>query len=345
LREVDYLVIGAGAMGSATAWRLAGSGHSVVLLDQFEVGHKRGSSHGASRIFRFSYDDPEYVGMAMEALPLWRDLERESGQEILTTLGGLDLGEDLTPNISALRSCGARFDLLSGSQAMTRFPDLSLPSNGQILFQPDGGIVAADRAVRAFAEVAARRGVELRERSPVVEVQVAGERAEIRTQEETYVATAVVVTAGAWAKGLLTGAGIDLPVSPSRETVAYFRVERELGLPTVVDWGNPLVYALPSPGQGVKVGVHHGGPDTDPDKEGVVSVETVEVVSEWVRDHYRTADTTPHLAETCLYTNTADERFILERHGPIVVGSACSGHGFKFAPLIGERLARLATEN
>jgi sarcosine oxidase len=345
MREVDYLVIGAGVMGSATAWRLAGPGRSVVQLERFEVGHKRGSSHGASRIFRLSYDDPMYVGMAMEAAPLWRELERESGRRILTTLGGLDFGDDLTRHVSAMESCGAPFELLAASEVAKRYPDLKPAWDGPVLFHPDGGILAADLAVRTFVDAAVGRGVELHERTPVVAVQVAGGRAEVRTKDDTYLASAAVVTAGAWAKGLLAGAGIDLPVTPSRETVAYFRVERELSLPTIVDWGNTLVYALPSPGQGIKVGVHHGGPDTDPDEEGEVSLQTVEIVSTWVRDHYTTADVSPHHSETCLYTNTADEHFILERHGPIVVGSACSGHGFKFAPVTGDRLARLATED
>jgi sarcosine oxidase len=345
MRELDYVVIGAGVIGSATAWRLAGWGRSVVLLEQFEVGHKRGSSHGASRIFRLSYDDPLYVGMAMEALPLWRELERESGREILATLGGLDFGADLTRHVSALEASGAPFELLDASEVAKRFPDLRPAWDGSVLFHPDGGILAADLAVRTFVDAAVGRGVELRERTPVMEVRVAGDRAEVRTKDDTYSASAAVVAAGAWAKGLLAGAGIDLPVTPSRETVAYFRVERELSLPTIVDWGNPLVYALPSPGQGIKVGVHHGGPDTDPDEEGDVSVQTVEIVSGWVRDHYTTADARPHHAETCLYMNTVDEHFIVERHGPIVVGSACSGHGFKFAPVTGDRLARLATED
>ena len=187
------------------------------------------------------------------------------------------------------------------------------------------------------------RGVVLRERTPVASLRPVGERAEVMTAGgETIRVAVAVVTAGAWAKGLVAGAGIDLPVTSSRETVAFFRIERETGLPTFVDWGDPLTYSLPSPGQGVKVGMHRTGPATDPDRPSAVDERAVSRMAAWVARYYPAADRQAHHAETCLYTSTEDEDFILERHGPIVVGSPCSGHGFKFAPLIGERLAQLA---
>jgi sarcosine oxidase len=162
---------------------------------------------------------------------------------------------------------------------------------------------------------------------------------EVRTEEGTFTARSAVVTAGGWARDLLASAGIDLPVWVTRETVAYFELERKP--PTLVDWGDPTVYALFSPGHGLKAGRHIAGPEVDPDGEGSPDPESVDVVGEWVARHYPQAAPVHH-SETCLYTNTDDQRFILERHGNVVVGSPCSGHGFKFAPLIGERLADLA---
>jgi sarcosine oxidase len=134
-------------------------------------------------------------------------------------------------------------------------------------------------------------------------------------------------------------------VTPTRETVAYFGHDDPLSLPTLVDWSDPTaLYALASPGQGLKAGLHHTGPVIDPDEEGAVDAEIVARLAAGVRERYVRAAPEPHGAETCIYTNTSDESFVLERHGRIVVGSACSGHGFKFAPLIGERLADLAVE-
>lgn len=342
--DVDVVVVGSGVIGAATAWRLSRSGRSVVLLEQFEVGHARGSSHGASRIFRFSYDDPVYVRMAMDALPLWRELEAESGRSILTTLGGLDWGRDLDAHTSALADCGAAFDLIDGAEASRRFPTFAPPNSEPVLYQPDAGIVAADLAVRAMVQLAVDAGVELREQTPVIELGTDRNRAEARTDGESVRARTIVVTAGAWATRLLRGVEIELPVQVSRQTVAYFRADTEVPHPIAVDWSDSTVfYTLPSPGTGIKVGEHRIGPAADPDELGMVDGQRVARAETWVASRVPGAQPEAVHAETCLYTSTSDERFILAQHGPVVVGSACSGHAFKFAPLIGERLAALAT--
>jgi sarcosine oxidase len=339
--DVDVVVVGAGVMGAATGWSLARAGRDVVLLEQFEVGHSRGSSHGRARIFRFSYPDPTYVRMAQEALPLWRELEAESGEEILRNTGGIDLGPAVDEHARALDSCGAAFQIVDGEEVGLRFPSLSLPRKARALFQPDAGVLRADRAVAAFLDSAAKSGTEIREETRVLGLAARGDLAEVRTEGETFRARVAVVTAGAWARGLLTGAGIDIPARPTRETVAYFRLEDDR-VPTLVEWGSPAGYALPSRGQGVKAGEHGAGPEVDPDTESGPNRGSVDRLRAWIRQRFPSARPEPHLVETCLYTNTPDESFILERRGPIVIGSPCSGHGFKFAPLIGERLARLA---
>ena len=342
MRDVEFAVVGAGVMGAATAWALSRRGSEVLLFEQYEVGHTRGSSHGRSRVFRFSYEDPMYVRMAMEALPLWREIESESGTPLVTMLGGLDFGADLTPNVRALQQCGASLEILPVEEAMGRFPTIALRGQDGALFQGEAGIVFADVAVRAFIGAGKRRGVEMLERTPVLELQQNDDAAVLQTEGETYRVRRALVTAGAWVRPLLAGTGIDVPVVPTRETVAYFDHEDEMSLPILVDRGSPFVYALPDPGHGIKVGGHHTGPRTDPNEMGAVNTETVDLLAEWVGRHYPGADPQPREAETCIYTNTADEHFVLERHGAVVVGSPCSGHGFKFAPLIGERLAELA---
>jgi sarcosine oxidase len=332
-------------MGSATARSLARNGKRVALLEQFEVGHSKGSSHGSSRIFRFSYHDPMYVRMAMETLPLWRELEREAGEAILVTVGGLDMGKALDDHVAALSMYGARFEVLDAGDVRARFPRLSLPGGEPILFQPDAGIVRADLAVRALVRSAADHGAEIVEHARVSRLDVSESGVGVEIDGERFEASVAVVTAGAWAPGLLARAGYELEASPSRKTVAYFRVDSELSYPTLVDWEDLSVYALPAPGEGIKVGEHHGGPTIDPDTEGQgpPDMESVSRLSAWVAERYPEADPEPHLVQTCLYTNTTDEHFVLDRRGPLVVGSTCSGHGFKFAPLIGERLAALAS--
>jgi sarcosine oxidase len=345
MRRVDVVVVGSGVMGAATAWRLAGRGVHVVLLEQFEVGHERGSSHGAVRVFRFSYQEPTYVEMAMQALPLWRGLEEESGRSILTTIGGYDFGppDSLAANARALASRAAAVEMIDGQEVMRRFPAVLLQPDIAVLHQPDAGVVAAEVAVAAFVERAVDLGAELHERSPVLGIRASQDHVEVLTAQETYRARVVVVTAGSWARDLLSGTGFDLPVVPSRETVAFFELADQPQVPVLVEWSSPPSYALPSPGQGIKVGWHRSGPEAHPDSAGAADERVLAHLSAWAGEHYRSVDREPHRVETCMYTNTVDESFILERHGAVVVGSACSGHGFKFAPLIGERLARLAT--
>jgi sarcosine oxidase len=285
--------------------------------------------------------------MAMEALGLWREIESDAGRELIVTLGGLDFGrgQEVGAHARALESCGAKFEVLDGAEAVRRFPLVSLPGDEPALFQPDAGIALADQAVRSFAEQAVARGAELRQGHRVIGLQPGSGGVEIETADGTLRARAAVVTAGAWARKVLSTCGIEVPVTPTRQTVAYFPMADELTAPIMVDWST-MVYSLADPGRGVKAGVHRPNMELDPDEDGErpIDPQTVELLASWVGEHYPKADPAAATAETCLYTSTADERFILERHGPIVVGSACSGHAFKFAPLIGERLAGLARE-
>jgi sarcosine oxidase len=342
VRRADVVVVGAGVMGSATAAALGAAGRDVVVLERFRLGHDRGSSHGRSRIFRFSYGERRYVRMAMEALPMWRELEERAGEALLRTTGGLDLGGGVKEHATALKAEGAGFDVLDDDQAGRRFPFVTFPP-GPALFQPDAGMLLADRALAAFHRVVVGAGGDLLERCPARSVIVDGRTAVVETDAETYRAAAVVVTAGGWVRELLSPGGIEVPVTPTRETIAYFGLDEALPVPAIVEWDRPAGYALRSPGQGIKAGEHGTGPQTDPNEEGAVRDEAVARVADWVGRRIPDADAEPHLAETCIYTNTADESFILERHGPVVVGSACSGHGFKFAPWIGRKLAALAS--
>lgn len=341
IRETDYVVVGAGVMGAATAWALTRSGRRVVVLERSAPANMQGSSHGRARIFRLSYPDSRYVVMARKALHLWRRIESESGESLLRTTGGFDLGEAAATNALALREAGVPYEELDGKEAALRFPFLGVGRDEAVVYQPDAGVVAAERSVASFLRVAVAAGVDVREAERVVALDPAEDSVDVRTEHAIFRAKAVVVTAGGWAAPLLETAGIRLPVRVTRETVAYFEHRGAAPLP-LVDWEEPAFYSLPSPGQGLKAAQHGAGPEVDPDSDPVPSAHSLELVSAWVQRRFPNAAPTPNLVETCLYTNTEDHDFVLERHGPVVVGSPCSGHGFKFAPLIGERLANLA---
>jgi sarcosine oxidase len=323
-------VIGAGIMGSATAYALARDGHGVVLYEQFEVGHKRGSSHGRSRIVRLAYPDVEFVELAKESFAGWRELEREAEVALLELSGLLELVDDPAQGSSAaLDAAGAEYELLDPVAARERWP-VGVPDGWSALFQPEAGIIRADLAQRAFVDRAVARGVQLREHTRVESV-------------DDVDAAAVVVTAGPWVTRFFP----DLPVKVTRETVAYFRREGA-PLPSVVqldpETRGHALYSLHDPVHGLKAGAHHAGAAADPDEDGDPDPALVERVAEWVSRTYPDADPTPVAAETCIYTTTADEGFILERRGRVVIGSPCSGHGFKFAPAVGARLARMAAD-
>lgn len=341
MKRVDHIVVGGGVMGCATARALAKAGAKVVLLEQFRLGHKRGSSHGRTRIFRYSYPEDKYVEMAREALELWRDLEREAGTELVHTTGGLDVGSRISENAAALERAGLPFELINGAAASERFPGVVLEPNLDVLFQPDSGIIYADASIASFVTSAIDADAEVHEDRQVIGIELKNSSVAVSTPGGDFEGDSIVVTAGPWAQKVLGPLGIELPVRPTRETIAFFATENKT-LPTLVEWGNPSIYALPSPGQGIKVGEHIAGPLADPDDEQQVNEESVERLKAWMSERFANTEAEPRLTETCFYTNTRDESFILERYGNVVVGSACSGHAFKFAPWIGKRLAELA---
>ncbi len=353
-RDADIVVVGAGIVGVATARALAGTPLSVLLLERFELGHAHGSSHGTSRIFRLNYGDERFVRLARAAGDEWRALELDRGAPLLERVGVLDLGPQAAATARALAACGVSYETLSATDVAERWP-LQLHADESAVFQRDGGFLLADRAHATLLEAATEGGVEVRDRSVVEALAVGRGSIHVRLADAELTAGAVVVTAGAWAPGLLATVGIDLAVVPTRETVVYLDLPGAESLPPVIDYagvppeeggigraGNSS-YALAAPRVGLKAGLHHSGPVADPDASSSPDEVVAEWVERWAARRYRGVGPVQR-TETCLYTNTADESFVLERHGRVVVGSACSGHGFKFAPVVGRTLAALARE-
>lgn len=329
--DVEVVVVGAGVMGAATARALARAGRDTLLVEQFEPGHERGSSHGSSRIVRLSYPAVEWVRLAQESYPLWRELEAESGTSLLELHGTLDLG-DWEPNRDALTACGVDSEVLDAAEVERRF-GVQLEAGERGLYQADGGIAYADRALEAFLGGAIALGAAVRVQSRVETIEADGDGVNVGPVR----ARAAVVTAGAWAPSL-----VELEATPTRETASYF--SSPAPIPSVIDTagGADHGYALVAPAVGLKAGLHQSGPVADPDEEGSTDSDVVERTEAWVRRRFPSAALVR--SETCLYTRRAGDEFLLERRGRVIVGSPCSGHGFKFAPLIGSRLAELARE-
>ena len=313
-------IVGAGVMGCATAWALSKRGAEVTLHEQFALDHDRGSSHGRTRIFRVAYPDPSWIRFAQEAYAGWQELD----PGLLGLYGLVELAADpALTSARALDECGVPYRLLD--QGEVRALGAVLPEGWTALHVADAGVVFADRARHAFLEAA---GVEVETNRRV-------------ESTEELDADVVVVTAGSWVRELVP----DVPVTVTRQTLAYFAREGPPP-PAIADLnaetGGHAMYSLHDPVHGLKAGVHHAGPEVDPEAEAAPDPAIVERIVSWVSERFPGIDPSPVEAETCLYTTTADQRFVLERRGRVVVGSACSGHGFKFAPAVGERLAKLA---
>jgi sarcosine oxidase len=317
---VKVAVVGAGVMGCATAWALRERGADVTVHEQFDLDHDRGSSHGRTRIFRVAYPDVDWVRFAQEAYAGWLDLD----PDVLGLYGLIELVADpALTSVRALDECGVPYRWLDRDEV--RAHGATLPDGWAALYVPDAGVVFADRARHAFLEAAG------------VEVET---NRRIESTDELD-ADVVVVTAGSWVRDLLP----DLPVTVTRETLAYFKREGSPALSIAdlhAETGGHAMYSLHDPVHGLKAGAHHFGAEADPDTDAPPDPAIVERISTWVRERFPDVDPTPVEPQTCLYTSTEDEQFILERRGRVVVGSACSGHGFKFAPAVGRRLAALA---
>jgi sarcosine oxidase len=310
-------VVGAGVMGCAAAWALRERGAEVEVFEQFELDNTRGSSHGRTRVFRVAYPDAYWIRFAQEAYAGWRDLERQAGAELLGLYGLVELAPDpALTSARALEECGVEYRM------PTEVEGIVVPGGWTALQVADAGVVYADRARHAFLD-----GVDVRTNTRIESL-------------DDVDADAVVVTAGAWI-GRLVGR---LDVRVTRETVVYFRHTGPL-LPSVADigaGGGHEMYALHDPVHGLKAGAHHAGAEADPDEPGEPDPAIVERTAAWVAERFPGVDPEPVEIDTCVYTTTPDHSFVLERRGRVVVGSACSGHGFKFAPAVGRRLAALA---
>ena len=336
----DVIVIGGGAVGSAAALSLTRAGRKVLLLERFWPGHDRGGSHGATRIFRLVYDEPDYVRLAQRALSLWRELEAESGARLLTTTGAIDHGEfPLDERKALLSEHEIPFEVLNASQARERWPGLAFET--PVLHQPDGGRLHADTAVNTLQRLAIGGGARVHFGQTVTGISVTGESVEVRTRDDVLTARHVVVAAGPWAPTLLR----DLPpLTVTQEQPTHFAVHTDLDWPSFVHWrpGLPDTYGLFAPGEGVKVGFHGTGPVVDPDGRDFTAREDgLRALGEYVKRWLPGADPDRLEPVSCLYDNTAGDDFVIDRVGPVTVATGFSGHGFKFVPAIGELLTGL----
>ncbi len=344
--------MGAGLTGLSAAWALARRGRDVLVLEQAEVGHAGGGSHGSCRIFRFGYEHPDYVRLAGQARTLWRDLEDACGSRLLHPCPQLTFGPQMPEVLAAMREAGAPCEVLPPAEAARRFPGVAV--RGDVLYEPESAVIAAGSALAALAGLAGRDGGRLRTGTAVTGLADDGRRVLVGTTAGDVVADRVIVCAGPWTAGLLAHAGLRLPGVATLEQVAYLAPAGQsragadggesTGMPIFVHYGGEFPYGLPVPGsERYKLGVHHGGPPADPDRQDPCPDAALTArIERAAREFLPAHDPVPVATERCVYDNSPDTDFVVDRIGTIVIGSGTSGHGFKFGPLLGEWLATLA---
>lgn len=354
----DVIIIGLGAMGSAAAYHQAKAGRHVLALEQFELGHALGSSYGESRIIRYAYDHPAYIEMAKHTFPLWCAVEADTGHDLLCVTGGLDFGRPDDPMFAETRRsldiAGIPYESLTPAQVSARFPQFTLAADEVGIYQPDAGFLRASACVMAQATRARDLGATLRTNTAVRDIQIAPDSATVITDDGTYTAASLIITAGPWAGRVLSKVGLDLPLQPTREIVGFFQTEQPDAFlpgrcPIWIAHGNPMYYGLPNAdGQsGFKIGVHGRGESTDPDTiNRVCEPEYVAQLRGFLARSIPKGAGELLKTHVCMYTMTPDEHFVIDRHPlykHVSIGAGFSGHGFKFSTLIGKMLGDLAT--
>jgi sarcosine oxidase len=358
MTHFDVVVCGLGATGSAALHQLAQRGVRVLGLERFAPGHERGSSHGETRVIRLGYfEHPSYVPLVQRAYAKWREIEAAAGRPLLHVTGIAEIGPPagvlVAGTLASIRRHGLRHEILAAPDLMRRFPAFRVPPDYVGVVQPDGGFLEAEPAIAAMVGLAQAAGAQVRSGETILAIEAVASGVRITTDRGVVEAGAAIVALGAWVKALLPN--LPAPIRVTRQVMAWFEPLDPAPLASgrlpvfLLESRHGIHYGFPplrSPA--IKIAKHHHRDQTvDADTyDRTVSAEDEMLVRAAIAEHLPAANGLLIKAKTCLYTMTPDGDFIIDRLPgvpQIVVASPCSGHGFKFAPAIGEILADLAT--
>ncbi len=353
----DVIVIGVGGMGSAAACELARRGRRVLALEQFALGHDRGSSHGHTRIIRKAYyEHPDYVPLVCRAFERWYDLEQRQGIHLLSGCPCLSIGRANSPMIAGVRASAAQHHLpvesLNAAELRRRFPAFRLTEEYEGVLEHSAGFLYVDDCVQAYACEAVRLGATIQDNEPVISWQASDREAIVQTTAGRYTAARLLITAGPWAGEVLAGRGAFLRVM--RQVVQWFGTRddslfrRDVFPLYIADTPQGHFYGFPVlNANGAKVAQHYGAPElTHPSEiERTIKPQDEERTRAFLREHLPMIDGPSRRASVCIYTLTPDRHFVIDLHpdhANVALATGFSGHGFKFASVVGEILADLA---
>lgn len=359
-KAYDTIVLGLGAMGSAAAYQLAKRGHSVLGLEQFRLGHAHGSSHGETRLIRQAYfENPSYVPLLLRAYELWDEIGERAGEKLLVRNGLVIYGRKEKSAVYQGTARSARlYDIpmqeLSRAEALERFPLYQPPEGYSALFEPGAGFLHAERSVLAHAAAARAEGAELLEEETVLGWSAEGGGVKVRTSRGEYSAARLVITAGSWSSRVM--ADLKLPLTLRRMLLGWFRAGEahrlDRGAPCFIfDFEDDFFYGFPMiDGATFKIASHHGFETMENPEEKDAHAPTparIEALRSCITRCIPGATTELTRAAHCIYTMTPDEHFVIDKHPrlpEVTFAAGFSGHGFKFASVVGEVLADLALE-
>lgn len=356
----DVAIIGAGTMGMAAGAFLSQQKAKTLLIDAFDPPHVNGSHHGDTRLIRHAYGEgSQYVTLVMRAQQLWEELEKQTGYKIFEKTGVLGLGPTDSPflqeTIASAQKYGLPIELLDGKEIKKRWPGFSVPDHYLGCFESESGLIYSENAIRAYRELAIKHGANLVTNTAVQHIDVNDKHGiKISTENTTFYAKKIIVTAGAWAAKLLPD--LNLPIQPTRKAVGWFEAPADLydsnNFPAFfIEDNDNKAYGFPNlNGTGLKIGKSDGGHAIDPNQhtQNFGRYETDEGDLRHLLGTYMPrANGKLIQGKTCLYTISTDHDFIIDHHpenNQVIFACGFSGHGFKFGSVMGEVLSQMALE-
>jgi monomeric sarcosine oxidase len=355
--KYEVIILGAGIMGSATAHKLSKTQKKILLLEQFPIQHNNGSSHGQTRIIRQTYTEKHFSELMKSAYKLWNDFEKEIGDHLILKTGGIDFGpensENLIKTVETCKKLGIPFQKFNNRELNAKFPMFQLSDEYFGIVQESSGIVLANKALSSFQNQATNNHVKVSENEKVIRIKIDTSKIIVETTKETYHTEKLVLTSGMWTNINLESTGIKLDLDIWKLSFAYWFVTNidifsPEKFPIFIAWEDDPIYGFPliENQSAIKIAPHFTfdnnlSPQT---KENIPNMSLISRVGDYINNNFKYVKSSPLDPQSCYYTMTKDENFILDFHpdsDQVVIGAGFSGHGFKFAPLVGEILSNL----